>query len=646
MVGGSGPVTAEFGWEQLLRCPTCGQEISLGADDWHCPKGHRGRIDQAGIVHFSERDYYYREVPRSFFSGLRVTDSPEVGRQAGREAIAALEPAARDKLISYAFDPRRGGVAILGRTGPGTTVLDFGSGWGNLTAVAARFGARVVSADMTYESLLYDSLHNNTKNVLRIRAGQHQTLPFGDAVFDTIFLNGVLEWLPEGYRLNQDPKTVQITYLQEFRRLLAPGGILVVAIENRHSFAYWLGRREDHTGLRYGALLPRWSANLYSRLVRRRPYRTYTYTQSGYRLLFQAGGFADPVFHIPLPRYRYWNRIIPEKKLSTARLFQSGGQPGAKNWVARTMIRQLQGRGWLKHFVQDYIIATSKLEAPQSSLLDSTLASIMKSAGERLDDVDELRVSSTQTLHFSGHRWFYKVPLTDAAAERLRREIDALVTLRDSDLQNLIVPEAQWETGPDRAVYTKLVGRSPQRQAAVDEQLVADVLRRLSRSDRLVPLGETDAYRRWVTALQQNQMPDWINAQRVLKQLETWQGQEVRAGIVHGDFVWQNIIIQPGGQVTVVDWDRYEPQSPRFLDSRASSIEKHDVGADRMSAPKFSSLPTKVEYLFFLFDRIVKDVSAYAHPIYMAHVWHKKRKTEWDRAWNEVQKNQRPKPLG
>ena len=40
-----------------------------------------------------------------------------------------------------------------------------------------------------------------------------------------------------------------VDYLKRIRTHLAPGGRLVIAIENRIGLKYWAGATEDHTGI-------------------------------------------------------------------------------------------------------------------------------------------------------------------------------------------------------------------------------------------------------------------------------------------------------------------------------------------------------------------------------------------------------------
>ncbi len=100
---------------------------------------------------------------------------------------------------------------------PGMTVLDAGSGTGNLTVLLRRSGARAVGLDFSPEAL---SAHRRKDPGARLlRASLEQELPFGDGTFDRVVCASVLFSLSAG--------GVR-TALREFARVLRPGGLLLV----------------------------------------------------------------------------------------------------------------------------------------------------------------------------------------------------------------------------------------------------------------------------------------------------------------------------------------------------------------------------------------------------------------------------------
>lgn len=105
------------------------------------------------------------------------------------------------------------------------TALDFGCGVGRLTQALARRFASVVGIDISQQMIRQAESVNQYPNC-RYAAGTTSRLPFENASFAFIYSNIVLQHVPRRLATN---------YLQEFVRLLVPGGILVFGVQD--SFA-------------------------------------------------------------------------------------------------------------------------------------------------------------------------------------------------------------------------------------------------------------------------------------------------------------------------------------------------------------------------------------------------------------------------
>jgi SAM-dependent methyltransferase len=154
------------------------------------------------------------------------------------------------------------------------------------------------------------------------------SLPFFDSTFDLIVLNGILEWVGE-WSEHRSPRDAQLDTLRGLRRLLRPGGMVVIGIENRIGVSSFFNR-VDHSGLRFTSLMPRAVASLY--LKARRPgfyrttidttrgYRTYTYSPSGYVRLLTEAGFVSVDLWWPPDGYNLPYRLL---RMSDARVVRS-----------------------------------------------------------------------------------------------------------------------------------------------------------------------------------------------------------------------------------------------------------------------------------------------------------------------------------
>lgn len=117
-----------------------------------------------------------------------------------------------EHLARYMFAVRLAG---------GKRVLDAGCGAGYGAAELARVGGSVVGADVAFEAVAFAREQYQRPN-LRFEQASCTALPHPDACFDLVVAFEVIEHLSEWRE-----------FLQEARRLLAPGGQFVVSTPNR-----------------------------------------------------------------------------------------------------------------------------------------------------------------------------------------------------------------------------------------------------------------------------------------------------------------------------------------------------------------------------------------------------------------------------
>ena len=111
---------------------------------------------------------------------------------------------------------------LLPFVGPGATrFLDCGCGAGDyVLALASRYGVDAFGLEYSAEKVR--QAHQNGTLKDRVQEGNLEAIPFPDDAFDLALLNEVLEHVPD------EPKV-----LAEIRRVLRPGGRLVVFSPNR-----------------------------------------------------------------------------------------------------------------------------------------------------------------------------------------------------------------------------------------------------------------------------------------------------------------------------------------------------------------------------------------------------------------------------
>ncbi len=292
----------------LYACPLCRSSLTSAL---FCAACDRQYPTREGVPDFSTRAHYWNQLtPEQMEVLLEI--SRLHGFRYGIEKIAG--PFADPFLVSYALDPNRADFRTVLPITPETDVLDLGSGWGNVACTLAPGSRTVTVADTSPYNLRFIQLRAEQSEICNLRAVQidpldDARLPFADNTFGVALLNGVLEYVGSATR-EVSAKEAQRRCLTEIRRVLKPGGVLYVGIENRYSYHYFLGVR-DHSSVRYTSLLPRPLASLVTHLRRGEPYRTYTYSYRGYKALLASVGFAPPEVYIAYPNYREPRYILP-----------------------------------------------------------------------------------------------------------------------------------------------------------------------------------------------------------------------------------------------------------------------------------------------------------------------------------------------
>ena len=115
----------------------------------------------------------------------------------------------------------------------GKRVLEIGPGAGGHSAMFARRGAIVTSADITFDRALstrrkFRLLGESANSCLALQSDA-ESLPFGDGTFDIVYSNGVLHHTVDTERA-----------IGEVGRVLKPGGQAVIMLYCKSSWHYWV----------------------------------------------------------------------------------------------------------------------------------------------------------------------------------------------------------------------------------------------------------------------------------------------------------------------------------------------------------------------------------------------------------------------
>ena len=206
--------------------------------------------------------------------------------------------------VNYHLSPVREDILNWYDLRPTDDVLEIGAGMGAVTGTLCRMAGTVTSVELTVNraKVLFER-HSHFDN-LTVRVGNFNRMIF-DRRFDVITLIGVFEYA-RLFTENGEPAT----FLERIRRLLKPGGRLLIAIENRFGLKYWCGALEDHLSKPYVGI---------------RGYDPQkgieTYSRSDLSRILSDCGFVQQQFFYPLPDYKfplaiYSDRFLPKGRLS------------------------------------------------------------------------------------------------------------------------------------------------------------------------------------------------------------------------------------------------------------------------------------------------------------------------------------------
>jgi len=293
----------------LFICPKCHSKLNQQGKVYICD----GCKVSWPVVHNIPR-FAQSESKWSVFKDDIADKITELAEQkTWQEAVDTYAHTLGAYTLNYITEESRADFHVILPIHSGATVLDIGSGWGNIALELARWCKKVYCCDLSMTNLRLLQARMRDRGVKNVAVFQHEAndfmrLPFPDASIDVAVLNGVLEWMGVA-EIDAPPSRIQLEALKEIRRVLKLGGALYIGIENRYSARALRGQR-IHGELPFVGLLPRWLSNLITKLVRGEEHRTYIYSLSGYRKLIRRAGFETIDFYLPYPSYHHPNYLI------------------------------------------------------------------------------------------------------------------------------------------------------------------------------------------------------------------------------------------------------------------------------------------------------------------------------------------------
>jgi SAM-dependent methyltransferase len=310
-----------FSQNHKLVCPDCHSDITEKENAFSCAICRKEYPVIDNIPDFRRNDEYWCNVSR---------DKMQLLNHKARE-MNDWQSAAKSVIPEYlehfeSFD--RADAQFIWPIDAQARVLDAGSMWGGLTIPVAQFVRQVFAVDKTVETLSFLNIRARQMGFDNIypMAATLDRLPFLDNYFDLVILNGVLEWaafrqdvilerqwnnrVSGNKKYPKNPFSMQVAVLKELRRVTKPCGYLFLAIENRIGCQYLMGYPDDHVNIRFVPFLPRFIADLITRLKKGHSYRTYIYSSMGCKNILKKAGYAGLKMYGAFPHYISPNRIV------------------------------------------------------------------------------------------------------------------------------------------------------------------------------------------------------------------------------------------------------------------------------------------------------------------------------------------------
>lgn len=142
------------------------------------------------------------------------------------------------------------------------SVLDIGTGSGDIASQLAKYAKKVTSVDIVDERKI--------KTGYNFKLAKDEKLPFKDNTFDVVITNHVVEHTPD-----------QKKHLTEVLRVLKPGGYVYLATPNK----YWL--TDPHYKLPFISWLPRRASEAYLKAIQNNKWDIYPLSSHGVKKYFQ-----------------------------------------------------------------------------------------------------------------------------------------------------------------------------------------------------------------------------------------------------------------------------------------------------------------------------------------------------------------------
>lgn len=180
-------------------------------------------------------------------------------------------------------------------------VLEVGSGCGAITGAFVRKAGSVTCVDLSRKRSLINAYRHQDCDNVTIHVGNFKDIePQLQTDYNYICLIGVFEY-GQSYIGGDTPYE---DFLRILMRHLAPGGRIVIAIENKYGMKYFAGCKEDHLGTYFSGIENYADGG-----------GVRTFGRNGLEKIFSACGVEEYHFYYPYPDYKFMTTLYSDAYL-------------------------------------------------------------------------------------------------------------------------------------------------------------------------------------------------------------------------------------------------------------------------------------------------------------------------------------------
>lgn len=338
--------------------------------------------------------------------------------------------------VLYHLSEQRGNIVEWIPMEGNEKVLEVGSGCGAITTTLASKAGSVTCVDLSKRRSEINAWKNKDCDNVTIHVGNFRDIePDLDKDYNFIFLIGVFEY-GQGYIGTEHPYE---NFLMMLKKHLAPGGRIVIAIENRTGLKYFAGCAEDHLGS-YFSGIEGYSEDSVAR----------TFTRNGLIRIFRRCGITDYHFYYPYPDYKLMTMLHSDQYMPK----QGELYDNVRNYDRDRLVLFNEKQAY-DGLVQDgmYPEFANSFEV----ILGPGFPTIYSKYSN--DRADEYKIRTDIELDQMGRKMIRKHPLTAAAVEHIRNMRSAYEGLqarfRGGDLE---INDCQLDERDNSAIFSFVNG--------------------------------------------------------------------------------------------------------------------------------------------------------------------------------------------